>query len=317
MLVCLHIGAHKTATTYIQARLADKRLNLAAHGVGSIDHAELREVVANRLDRTDIFGTLGYAFSKLQISASLGRMLETDPTLQTIILSDENIAGPMTSATGASGLYPEVRRRVGAVLESLPGHDVRVFFAVRSYAPFLNSIYAFRAGLRKTQDLALFREKAFARERGWPEVVADICAAAGPERVTVWSYEAFVESPETIAAILLGKDGLDVFSRDDRMSLPSLSRKGLAVLDRVSDMLSAEEYAGLARSVARFKFDPPDEKFSMFSREETQALKADYASDLKKIRELGCAFVGVEDVPPRPDAPAKKSRKAAPQAVEG
>lgn len=317
MLVCLHIGAHKTATTYIQARLYEKKPVLAEHGIGVVEHAELRDVVANRLDRTEIFGSLGHAFIKPQISASLGRMFAKDPSLDRMVLSDENIAGPMTSATASSGLYPDLRKRLSAVIDSLSAYDVHVHFAVRSYGPFFNSIYAFRAGLRKSQDLALFREKAFARKRGWPAIVADLCAAAGPERVTVWSYEAFVESPETIAAVLLGREELGIFSRDDKLSLPSLSRKGMAVLDRASDLLSAEEYMGLARSIARFKFDPPDRKFSMFGAKEAQELRAAYAQDLELVRGLGCCFIGVEDVPPRPDAPEKKSPQPAPQAVEG
>lgn len=317
MLISLHVGAHKTATTYIQSRLIEKRRVLAKHSVGMVTLARFRNTVANRLDKTDLFGAVGYAFAKRHMSAALGRMIEDESASTRLVFSDENVAGPITSATSAAGLYPDIRRRLTAVLESLPGHDVRVFFALRSYPEFFNSIYAFRAGQRKTQDLALFREKAFARKRGWPEIVSDICAAAGPERTTVWTYEAFLESPETIAAAMLGRAKLEIFARDDSPSLPSLTSKGLAVLDRASDLLSTEEYAGLARTIARFKFDPPDEKFSMFSPEEADELRAAYALDMERVRGLGCAFLDVGDVPQRPDEKERKLRRPTPLTVDG
>ena len=47
MKICIHIGAHKTATTFISRRLRQNREALSAIGIQSCTPEELRELTAN------------------------------------------------------------------------------------------------------------------------------------------------------------------------------------------------------------------------------------------------------------------------------
>ncbi|MDR4305744.1 hypothetical protein IHQ68_03785 [Chelatococcus sambhunathii] len=295
MLICLHAGAHKTASTYVQSRLMEERDRLAGAGIGVVAHGFFRRQVSDRLDAAGGLGGVGYAIAKTSLKRPLAKMVEFHAARERVIMSDENLAGSMIGAIGPDGLYPEARRRVGAALDALPkACDRTLFFAVRSYAAYYSSIYVYRREKREAREVETFRRSALELKRGWAEVVSDLCAAAGADRVVVWTYDEFAKRPARINAALLGEGAPRIFAKTDRASLPSLSRKGLAVLDRVSDMLSESEHAGLARAIARFQFDKPDEKFSLFTPDELDALDARYRSDLDSISALGCKVIRTE-----------------------
>lgn len=290
MRISLHIGAHKTATTYIQARLATRAAVLTEAGVAFADHTQLRRAVSDRLDRLERYGALPLAGPA--IGGGLSRILEAAEGRERLILSDENLAGPLSGVESARGLYPRVGARVSALLRALRGHDVTVFFSIRGYAAFYGSAYAYRFGKRRGASLADFRRRALANRRRWSDIVADICRAAGPERTVVWDYESFRPSTGPICDALTGVPGLSLFKADDRARLPSLSRKGVAVLEAASPLLDDAEYARFARVVSRFAFDPPDGKLNLFDDSEVKALDAVYSEDMERIASLGCGRLG-------------------------
>ncbi len=295
LLICMHAGAHKTASTYVQSRLMEERDRLADAGVGVVAHGFFRRQVSDRLDAAEGFGGVGHALARKSLKRPLAKMVEFHAGRERVIMSDENLAGPMLGAIGPDGLYPQARRRIGAAFDALPASSDRtLFFAIRNYAAYFSSIYVYRREKREARETETFRRSALDLQRGWTDVVSDLCAAAGADRVVVWTYDEFAKRPSLINAALLGEDAPRIFAKTDRASLPSLSRKGLAVLDRVSDMLSENEHAGLARAIARFQFDKPDEKFSLFAPEELAALDARFNADLDAISALGCRLIKAE-----------------------
>ena len=48
------------------------------------------------------------------------------------------------------------------------------------------------------------------------------------------------------------------------------------------------------RAIARFRFDKPDEKFSLFAPHELAALDARFNADLAAISALGCRLIKAE-----------------------
>lgn len=292
MRICLHIGAHKTATTYVQSRLFEKRHLLEPRGVSIVSAAQYRRAVADRMDLVDWLGRGGLAIAHRAIAQGFAKMIDASPGLERLIMSDENLAGPLASVTSPSGLYPSVDRRVGAALSALKGHDVTVFLAIRAYPGFFDSVYAYRTGQQKAADPEVFRGRVLALRRGWREVVGDICREAGPDRTVVWTYEDFQRRPDAVAEALTGVAGLDLLSAADRPRLPSVTRRGMAVLDAAAPFLSADEYVRFARAVARFRFEQPDGKFELLEPASADRLRARYAEDVDAIAALGCTIVG-------------------------
>ena len=286
------MGTHKTATTYVQTRLLKERERLARHGVAIAPHADVRRLVSDRLDAIGAVGGIATAVAKPAAALGLRRLLPSDDAARTVVISDENLSGPITSVGSAEGLYPRVGDRVATLMRALKGHDTTVFVCLRAYQDFLDSVYAYRAGLRMAPPADAFAASAASMTRGWPEFLADIAAVAGADRVVVWTYELFRRSPDAVSDALTGERGLGLFSSDDERSLPSLGRRGMAIMDQVSACLSDAEYGRFARSVARFQFDQPDERFSVLPPEIKAVLSARYERDLETVAASGCRMIG-------------------------
>lgn len=282
----LHIGAHKTATTFVQTRLENQK-RLAEFGVAVAPHARVRAEIADRLDAPPLGRLVGRS-----IASGIAGVLRDYSGADLLILSDENIAGPLASVEGAEGMYPALGERLAALLPRLDGHDVTVFLSVRDYAAFFSSAYAFRAEQRKAASPETYRERAASLVRNWADLAAAAAAQVGAERVVVWTYERLCEASSGISDAITGVEGLDLFPATARPRLTSLTRKGAAVVDRVSDLLSEEERARFARHVARFAFDPPDGRVSVVDDALAAWLSACYREDLAAIEAMGCRLIG-------------------------
>ena len=291
MRIHLHIGAHKTATTYVQSRLWQEREALGSHGVAIAPHADVRRLASNRLDSAEALRGAAFGLAARAASRGLRRIIETAGAADTLIVSDENLAGPIATVEQDCGMYPNVGRRTEALLRGLDGHEATVFLSVRAYPSFFDSVYAYRAGQRRAPPPEEYARQAASPPRDWLAVVADVVKAAGADRVTVWTFDGFLRAPQPVADALTGTEGLALFSATDRPRLPSLTSKGLALMDRVSDLLSDGEHARFARMVARFPFDQPDGRATTLAPETAERLAARYARDLDAIRAMGCRLI--------------------------
>lgn len=306
MRIHLHLGAHKTATTFIQQRL-EKSASLRKTFVAATSHERVRREISDKLDLADAVGVVG----KRGLKVALAQIIEEQAGKELVILSDENLCGPMASVEEPGGFYPGVRGRLRKLMKALDGHDVTAFFSVRGYEGFFSSVYAHRAGLGKAADLSVYSARAAALKRGWREVAADIAAEVGPSRLVVWSHEGFVASPACVSDALSGIEGLNLFADARRSPNRSLGRKGLAMLERVSGLLAEGERARFARAIANFEFDLPDTKVEAVRDAERLRLSERYRDDLEAIAALGCRVIGT------PPAGVKASRGPALQPAAG
>lgn len=282
----LHIGAHKTATTFVQTRLEGHK-RLAALGVAVAPHARVRTEIADRLDGSSLTRFVGRS-----VASGVKGVLADYEQARLLVISDENLAGPMASLESPDGMYPALGSRLDTLLDSLDGHDVTVFLSVRDYAAFFSSAYAFRAEQRKAASPEIYRDRAANLVRSWAHLAADAAAQIGAERVVVWTYERLCEASSAISDAITDIEGLDLFPPTARPRLASLTRKGAAVVDRVSDLLSEDERARFARHVARFAFDAPDERVSVVDEALAGWLTGCYREDLAAIEAMGCRLLG-------------------------
>ena len=106
MRVILHIGAHKTATTYLQRRLDAHRTVLETQGVAYAGPDQLREHAARRLPFT--------APHLVAVRVALARARKQGAAR--LILSEENLLGPMADLP--RGLYLDPARRLAPVIKA-------------------------------------------------------------------------------------------------------------------------------------------------------------------------------------------------------
>lgn len=292
MQIHLHIGAHKTATTFIQTQLRIRASELAAAGLAAAPHSDVRKAASDRLDLAGRLGGAGLPLAQPAIALALKPLVAAQNKIRRLIVSEENLIGSMASVEGDAGMYPDVGSRLKCLLTALSGRDVKVFVSIRAYPDFLASVFAYQAGRKAGLDQDAFARRTQALRRDWPDVVGDVCEVAGGSNVTVWTYEGFAHDPGAVSDALTGEPGLNLFPAESRRLLPSLSRKGMAVMERVSPLLSTKERQRLSRVLSHFAFDPPDGKHQIFERPQADDLMGRYQSDIAAIERMGCTVIG-------------------------
>ncbi|WP_306116981.1 MULTISPECIES: hypothetical protein [unclassified Roseovarius] len=191
----VHLGAHKTATTYLQNALNTKREDLRRAGTALILPRDLRR--GEKAARAD--GAEKMPGVTVQLSA-----LAADTTTQRIVLSEENFIGSTGHNLAQKSLYPGIRRRLSKLPAALNHPNVTILFSLRDYGPFVSSnvTTALRFGrMFDTEDLQL----AFLlMDRSWIDVIADLRSAFPAAQLKLWRYENFAQVEQQVFKEMVG-----------------------------------------------------------------------------------------------------------------
>ncbi|MEM9269524.1 MAG: hypothetical protein AAGA78_11380, partial [Pseudomonadota bacterium] len=166
--VVLHLGAHKTGSSWAQAALKTSGQALAG-----------AEVIAP--------GT-GHVRREVTAQAIAGKPVDLAAYghCQRLVLSDENMLGTPRQMLRTGTLYPKAVQRLSAVREAFEDHPVELHLATRPLAPFFAGLVV--EGLRNGFYRPLDEVEAVlcAQEGGWQDL-ADRLRRAWPEaKLTLW-----------------------------------------------------------------------------------------------------------------------------------
>lgn len=288
MKIHVHLGVHKTATTFIQSQLHDNRSLLAANRIGFAGIWAIRKNFTNRFDRLSWLEPIWRPLTRPILQKRLDAILANHKKGETFILSDENLLGLISANNWFGRLYPNARRRVDMLNGLLSGHDVHYFMAIRRYPDYLTSSWLQMAARGKAPPFEKYLAKFGPARPGWAALVADIAHACGPERLTVWTYDWFCADPARVFSLLAPGVPFAVPEEELRRDvLPSLTMKGLQVVTRMQDQMSSGELRHLSRLMRGFPFDEPNPRLEVTDQELIAAYERKYLADLEKIRALG------------------------------
>lgn len=289
MKIRVHLGVHKTATTFIQSQLHESRAFLAGNRIGFAGIWIVRRRFTKAFDRLAWFDPWWKLVTRPWLKRRFAELLAQHArSSDTFILSDENILGLISANHWTGKLYPQARRRVEILEEIGRGHDLHYYVAIRRYPDYITSSWLQLASRGKAPPFEKYLAKFTPKSRGWAEVVADIAAAAGARRVTVWTYDWFSDDPARAFGLLA--PGVHFAVPDEELRrdvLPSLTLKGLKVITRLQDHLSDAELKHLSRVMRSFPFDEPNPRLEISDQELLVAYEAKYQQDLARIRALG------------------------------
>jgi hypothetical protein len=238
----LHLGAHKTATTYLQSILAANRLKLSQAGVGFLPLDQVRHEVTGQL-----------AHGKISAPSLVERFSSPDHPLPSVICySDENLLGTCPQMVAQQRIYPTAGRLPRAIAKHIGEVDTTVCLCIRSHSTFLVSVWAeaLRAGL--FVPFPQYIEKAINNEPSWLPIIDAVQEALPWSRVVVWQFEHLRALHAEIISALTG--GLiswpDLEVRPEQKVRPSMSMKGYRLLHLMENILGQEVAAEHARTVA-------------------------------------------------------------------
>ncbi len=267
--IVLHLGAHKTATTYIQDKLAANVDRLAGHGITYLPLAAMRQQLTGPIARGE---SPGEALRAL-IAASGDRL----------VLSDENLLRPPRQIVRKPALYTSLAERVRPMVAALQGRDLTVAMALRSYDEMLPSLYCelirHRPFVRWETTAAALRPEAVS----WRPVIERLLSIVPEESLVLWDFGRFGELEPQVFELLLGRR-LDLAGSDAPVR-ESLSGKAVAALAALEGTLDGEEIRRLVPAVTRIL--PRGDRypaFQPFDPATRATLKARYLADLEEIR---------------------------------
>lgn len=229
--VHLHLGAHKTATTFIQDTLKSNNGILSSKGVHFLPLHEMR--AKNPVTEKSLTGQI-LALSKSDRSRSQlpelrreilkGFQSEQMQNCHTVLISDENLSLYL-SGFFTRNAYSRLTYNFEHLREEI-GSKLKVFFSIRDYPDFLSSVYVeilrhhpylsfgdFLTGLY--DDLPNL----------WTEAYGNLVRLFGEENVTIWDFADTVKNPQTVFSMLTG--GLGDLKIRETPSRPSLSQKAV------------------------------------------------------------------------------------------
>ena len=293
MKILVHLGAHKTATTFIQSQLANNRAELARKGFGVAGIWVVRKRFTNPFDRLSWFDPLWWWLTRPILRRRLDNIMGRNRKGETFLLSDENLLGLISTNYWRGALYPWAGRRVGILRSLFGGADAHYFLCIRRYPDYLTSSWLQMAAKGKPPPFDKYLEKFPPEGRGWAEIVADIAAVCGPSNLTVWTYDWFSEDPARVFRLLApGTDFLPPEKELKREILPSLTIKGLNVINQLEDHLSRAELKRLSALIRTFPFDEPNPRLEIGDPALVAAYEEKYRTDIDRIRARGVQFHG-------------------------
>ena len=271
MKISLHLGAHKTASTYLQKTLEANRANLSS---AAVYHIPMRQF------RTSITANLGDPSPNF--SERVAALLEPAANCDWVIISDENILGSCEIFEDPS-YYHSAAGRVGKLIEAFRGHEVEVFIATRSYDSFVSSMYCEFIRHHPFVTPEEYLAAADVDGLSWFELIGDLSKIVGEDRLTYWRFEDF-DKLEQIVLSRIARGG--AIGRDSHGRVrESQSQAGIEVLKGLRWLIGRQRTRLFVGRVGRLL---PKRRgfraFRAFGAGDALALARRYESDLARLR---------------------------------
>jgi hypothetical protein len=293
-VVHLHVGIHKTGSTFLQRVFLQSLSGPHPAGVTYISFSDVRSRVTPAVLRA-VKGIGGLGGDGLRdcrdfLAASMART-------GSIFLSDENLLGSLYRFSRERGVYPGAQENLN-VMASLFSRDadIVIYLSIRDYASWLESVYL--QFLKKRKKLISFDDflgLAYVESISWYSLVCRLSEAIPSARIVLWRYEDFVDNNQKILNSISSALGDVKLTMVDFEGNPSLSVVAY-------DALMAARAAGVRNQDARklvkfvrkhFAVTSGYPKPRLFGKSDVDLLAKQYESDLALLRELASVrFLG-------------------------
>lgn len=268
-VIVLLVGAHKTATSYIQSRLLNSLDALNSAGISHVPMEQFRKRITNQLSHS--------GFSPAQLT----RLLEEHAGYNRIILSDENLLGVWPDA---NRLYPRARQRLESLLPAFDGYMVEVFVTVRSYPEYLVSRYT-----EHLRNHGFIRFEKFYKgidfdTLTWLDLSEDI-RAAGFKTLRIWDYSNLFDDKQHYFDTLLGMTGISLNPADNTPAVrrTKLTQQGYDVLRFFSRKYALSSTQQVLALIDNTEQETPATPFMPIPEAQRVKMEIRYEEEMKEL----------------------------------
>jgi hypothetical protein len=276
--VSVHVGAHKTATTYIQAVLELNADALAGAGVAYIPLPRMRTTVTHQVWWPN---SPNLAAAEAEIRA---RMSAASGQPRRLLLSDENLIGTPPADLATHAFYPKARAHLARLVELLGiGSEPTLFLAVRTYDRFIPAMYAEVLRHREFLSFDEYVDRLDLDTVSWFSLVEELCAVVPAGRLTLWRYEDFAALERSIFAEMAPEAAvIELKTPADPQVRPSPPMRAVQALAALRQVLDDREVQRLVGPIYEHVTGGPP--FRPFARTDAEHLQSRYRADLALIQ---------------------------------
>lgn len=284
-----HVGAHKTATTYIQSRLRSNKQRLRNEGITFVDLWAKREEEANyrKTLKAALEGDQADERKAAQASRQLREIVSnaTSSEQSVVLMSYENVLGDF-DLTKNGVPYPHAEQAVDHIVQAFPDSDVKIFFAFRSLDRFLESGYVQRVCTRlETRKFREYVDQVDTDSLSWIPVVQAMASTVGHENVVAWGYEDFVANEHPVWNALLCRDDANAaLVSPAKKTNNSLSSKGLKYMRGINRLATAADARRFRPFIRKnYGSQPGTKSLKLLDDERRQVLISNYNRNRSEI----------------------------------
>lgn len=268
--IALHLGVHKTATTYIQSRLWNTREELVRHGINYIGLDDLRSRLTSKLG--DV------AFGKQEVFDALYPFLNCDR----FIISDENILGG-TDALRRQGFYPWAKQKVKKVVNGLEGCEVEIYVTIRSFPEYLVSRYSESLRHFKFRTFEDYMSGISDKNISWLPMLDDL-VAVGAKKIFINDFK-YVVNGENYLRELVGKPlELAEASQESWVKRSKISKETYEIVKLYAETYSDQSTRRLVGMMDNHPQCTDPTPFMPFTESQLDTFRARYEKEVEIIK---------------------------------
>lgn len=277
----LHLGVHKTATTYTQSALSDNNGTLRENGILYWDLGFTRKNITPFLkglcrkkkhpaEAEECEMHLRELFGRPEVKKS-----------QRVLISDENLLGFITDIIRHGG-YKGVFRRFKPI-HLILNHDVKVYITIRNYADFFSSVYCELITTKPYVPFERLRENPALMEFSWLSVYKDLVRVFGRKNVVVFEFQTAASNLTGVVAEMLGSPiELKMPGKQIRVSPSGKAVDCIRLAQESNDgQKPLREIVKTATQL--FPKNPENPSFDPWTAHERASLDKRYKEELQKI----------------------------------
>ena len=190
MEVILHIGAHRTGTTALQAWMLQNADALAASGTAYWGPDRTRAgLFSGLIKRPDLVTPQdGQNAGRIRMAIAMELDRLSDQGMKRLIISEENVIGAMPQCVDMLTLYPDMAGRIERVARAIGPQLRRVAVSIRRYDMWWASVLAVTVARGACVPDARALARLAGHPRGWRQVIGGAWHTLGLP-ISVWSHE--------------------------------------------------------------------------------------------------------------------------------
>ncbi len=294
MRVVLHGGFHKTATSFLQGVLQRNRGYLARQNITYLHHRDVRRQFTvpcqlNAYEKIGVNRRTRISDDELQAMTEEFFRPVLDQNPETLIISDENMAGHCGHCVQRGMLYHFRRAFMGGFSNALPFDVDEVYLSVRNYGDFFAAAYGEYLRSATTHRFVTeedMKTRLLDRMPSWHLTMTSVASAFPNSEIRIWRYEDFSSLSGKVLQQMIGPTAdVERFKvPNSRNVRPSPSQKAIEMFVQAYKTGSPEE-ALAKRQEFEQAFPKNDENpgYNPWTSEEYTKLSDAYEEHWSKI----------------------------------